>query len=85
MVAGGILHFLYALSLDRIQNDRERPPQWPACERVFQLFNIVSVDGDGLKAERPEFLFKVKGLQNVLCVSVELLFVVIDEPSKSGK
>ena len=62
MVAGGIFYFFDTLALNGIQNDCNRPVQWFSRKRIFQLFDIVSVDRDGFKAECPKFFFKVKGI-----------------------
>ena len=80
MVAHCFFNFLDAFALNRIKNDRDRLIRRFLCQSVIQLIQVIAVDTYSVKAKRLEFRAEIKGIQNVLRVSVKLFLVIIDQP-----
>ena len=82
MVLRSLFDRCHTLALYGVQNDCDRLVTGSAGQRFVQFLHIMTVHRAGIKTKGCEFRLKVAGVQDILCVAVQLPLVPVDQPDQ---
>ena len=85
MVLRSLFDRCHTLTLYGVQNDCDRLVTGSTGQRFMQFLHIMAVHCAGVKAKGCEFRLKVAGIQDILCVAVQLPLVPVNQPYQIGQ